>query len=358
MKNTRLLAFATALMMMTPLPAYASSGAQGSKSTPPAQSTRQIYLVGESHGEKKILDKELELWNGYYHDENMRHLFVENPYYTAEFLNLWMKSDNDDILDAMYADWEGTASYKPVVKDFYRQIKSQCPETIFHGTDVGHQRDTIGARFLKYLEGKKLEGSEQYRLAQEAIEQGKTYYENSDNIYRENMMAENFAREFDKLGSGNIMGIYGAAHTALDAMEYTTQSIPCMANQLKARYGDNIHSVDLAWMARDIDPLRLDTIKVGGKDYSASYFGKENLTGFKDLVSREFWRLEGAYGDFLGKPKTGDMLPYDNYLMLIETGQVFVIDYTKTDGSVARMYYRSDGQEWGGKPTTEEFTVG
>ncbi len=49
----------------------------------------------------------------------------------------------------------------------------------------------------------------------------------------------------------------------------------------------------------------------------------------------------------------GDVLPYNNYLMLIETGQVFVIDYTKTDGSISGIYYLSDGNEWYNLPTTE-----
>lgn len=43
--------------------------------------------------------------------------------------------------------------------------------------------------------------------------------------------------------------------------------------------------------------------------------------------------------------------------MKIETGQIFVIDYTMTDGSVIRKYYRFDGYEWNGAPTTQEFTV-
>ena len=34
-------------------------------------------------------------------------------------------------------------------------------------------------------------------------------------------MVENFTREFDKLSGESIMGIYGAAHTGLEAMDYT-----------------------------------------------------------------------------------------------------------------------------------------
>lgn len=357
MKSTKFSALAVALIILSALAACSGSFAPGDITAPSSQSPGKIYLYGEQHGVDKILDKESALWHEYYHVENMRHLFVELPYYTAEFLNIWMQSDSDDILEAMYNDWIGTASHNLYIKAFYKKIKSECPETIFHGTDVGHQYHTTGERFLKYLENNSLEGSEQYLLAREAIEQGKYYYGHSDNAYRENKMADNFIREFDNLSGENVMGIYGGAHTRLDAMDYNTRSVPCMANQLKERYGDAVFSEDLAWLARDIEPYRADIIKVNEKDYEASYFGKKDLTGFKDYTYREFWRLENAYDDFKDRPKTGDVLPYNNYPMLIETGQVFVIDYAKTDGSVVRLYYRSDGYVWDGMPSTEEFTA-
>ena len=326
------------------------------ESIPPPQSLRQIYLYGEAHGVDKILDKEFELWYDYYYNKDMRHLFVELPYYATEFLNIWMQSDSNALLDVLYSEWEGTASYKPAVKEFYEKIKRECPETIFHGTDVGHGYATTGERFLQYLKNNNLEDSEQYLLTQKVIEQGKYFYENSNDIYRENMMVENFIREFDQLSGESIMGIYGAAHTGFEEMDFTN-SVPCMANQLKKRYGDNIYSEDLSSLAKDIEPYRIDLINIGGKDYEAAYFGKQDLTGFKDYVCREFWRLENAYDNFKDKQKTQDVLPYNNYPMLIETGQVFVIDYTKTDASVIRKYYRSDGRIWNNMSCTEEFTI-
>lgn len=344
------------LAMVLVLSACSNNTTQRDIPVKPSQSSGHIYLYGESHGVEKILDKEFELWYEYYNNKGMRHLFVELPYYTAELLNIWMQSENNSILDTIYSDWTGTASYNPKVKEFYEKIKSQCPETIFHGTDVGHQYNTTAGRFLEYLNSNNLEDSEQYLLTQEAIEQGKYFYEHSDDVYRENMMVENFIREFDKLSDKSIMGIYGAAHTGIEAMD-NTNSVPCMANQLKKLYGDNIHSEDLSSWAKDIEPYRIDTIKVDGKDYEALYFGKQDLSGFKDYAYREFWRLENAYDDFKGRSKTQDVLPADNYPMLIETGQVFVIDYTKTDDSVIRMYYRSDGNAWSNMPVTEEFTV-
>jgi len=110
-------------------------------------------------------------------------------------------------------------------------------------------------------------------------------------------------------------------------------------------------------IVKDDTPLRVETLAVGGKDYKALYFGEQNMKGFKDLERRQYWRLENAYEDFKDNPKTGDVLPYNNYVMDIKPGQVFVIDYTKNDGTVRRRYYRSDGGTWQDMPTTEEFTA-
>lgn len=315
-----------------------------------------IYLYGEEHASEVILEEEFELWNTYYHDNGMRDLFIELPYYSAEFLNLWMKSENDDILEQLYRDWEGTAIHSQVVLDFYKQIKSECPETVFHGTDVGHQYQSTGERYLAYLqETGQSSSSEQYQLAQEAIEQGQHYYQYSDDVYRENTMTENFIREFDRLNGVDVMGIYGAAHIGIDALDYTTNTIPCMANQLHERYGDAVHAEDLTLVH---DAYTVDTVQIGEKEYSASYFGKTDLSAIlPDYQYREFWRLENAYDDFKDCPTTGNVLPYDNYPMEIDVGQIFMIKYTKADGSVITEYHRSDGHAWRGELATEEFSI-
>jgi len=326
----------------------------------PKNASEQIYLYGEIHVVANIVNKEYELWYDYYHNQGMRHLFIELPYYTSEFLNMWMDSDNDDIFDAIYHDWAGSLAQDSVNIDFYKKIKSECPETIFHGTDVGHQNNTTGKRFLDYLENNGLENSEQYVLAIECIEQGTYYYENDDYVYRENTMAENFIREFDKLQGESIMGIYGAGHTDLEALDPLTKSVPCMANQLKERYGDALYSEDLSWLAVATEAIRTDTIIVNDKEYVASYYGKQNIIYFDSYYThREFWRLEDSFEDFKNNPKTDDVLPlpYDRYPMVVEDGQVFVIDYIKKDDPVDRRYFRSDGNEFDGRPITEEFYI-
>ena len=76
-----------------------------------AQEGGSIDLYGESHANPSILERELELWNACYHQDGMRHLFIELPYYTGEFLNLWMQSDDDILLDQVYNDWAGSGSF-------------------------------------------------------------------------------------------------------------------------------------------------------------------------------------------------------------------------------------------------------
>ena len=126
----------------------------------------QIYLYGEIHGIAAIEEYEAERWKECY-ERGMRHLFVELSHYTAQWLNLWMDAEDDEILEQLHQDWESTLSSGAETLDFYRTIKEQCPETVFHGTDVGHQYDSTGARYQDYLEERGLADTEDYRLTLE-----------------------------------------------------------------------------------------------------------------------------------------------------------------------------------------------
>ena len=57
----------------------------------------EIYLYGEYHANEHLLQKELALWKDCY-ARGVRYLFVELPYYTAQYLNLWMQAEDDTIL--------------------------------------------------------------------------------------------------------------------------------------------------------------------------------------------------------------------------------------------------------------------
>lgn len=322
-------------------------------------STGQIYLYGEEHSNPDVLQKELELWQGYYNEQGMRHLFVEYPYYTAELLNQWMKAEDDAILEELYADLAGTAVHTEATKKFWLQIKQICPETIFHGTDIGHQSETTGKRYLQGL-GDDPAYAQQKRYAEENITQGEHFYATHDDAYRENTMTENFIRAFDTLRGESVMGIYGSAHTN-PTVTLKDGVTPVMASQLFQRYGEAVYSEDLYLQvlqnAQRTEPERIDTLTVAGKQYQAAYFGSVDRSAQGgDILALDFWRLENAGTDFVALPATGDMLPYYNYPCPVAEGDVFVIEITMTDGSVTQMYHRAAGGSFSGSPATEGFS--
>ena len=130
--------------------------------------TKTAYLFGEIHGSEIVNMKEFEIWENFY-NSGLRHLFLEIPYFEAQFLNIWMESKDDSILNELWRDNEGTAGNSPFDHDFFAKIKLLCPKTIFHGTDIGHAYGTTGKRFLKTVSS----DSEEYHFAAENIEQGK-----------------------------------------------------------------------------------------------------------------------------------------------------------------------------------------
>ena len=93
----------------------------------------QIYLYGEAHAESELIEREYDLWYKYYHEDGMRHLFIEAPYYDAEFLNLWMQSGSDELLEQMRIEQIGPSGASSVSNEFYKKIKRECPKLFFMG---------------------------------------------------------------------------------------------------------------------------------------------------------------------------------------------------------------------------------
>ena len=336
-----------ALVLMLALAAPGAAAAQ----------TGRIYLYGETHADPACLEQELAAWDGYYHELGMRDLLIEVPSYTAQFMNLWMKAEDDAILSRLFEDWEGTAMHDQGVWDFYKSIKEQCPETVFHGFDVGHQYNTTGTRYLIGLALTGQMGSADWDETQQTIEQGKQYYQTGDDAYRENIMAENLARIFESLPMGaSVMVITGSAHSNLYAMDYNTGTVPCMVGQLRQQYGAALQARNLS---DGIDYTRAgDTqlVRLAGTDYTAVCLGEQDLSSrLPGYQSRIFWLVEGAYEAACALPATGEFLPYDNYLNPVEEGQVYRIDYLLADGSTESRYYRADGTLWQGQPATAGF---
>ena len=253
----------------------------------------QIRLYGETHGVGEYYDLELAEWKACYKD-GCRNLFVELPYYSAEFLNLWMHEESDELLDRFFEEIRGTASDTDGYRTFLCRIKADCPETVFSGTDVGHQYGTTGARYLQYLTEHGREGSEEYALAEECIRQGEEFSaehsESGISSFREDCMTANFIAAYDRCGGGKIMGIYGSYHTDLKNPEV-------MAGRLKETYGDVIGSVKMSTLAVLPRPYR-PGFCVSGLVFllmlmlpNMIWAAKKKPEGYEEAAAREDRRL-------------------------------------------------------------------
>lgn len=321
-----------------------------------AQGEGRIYLYGESHSNQAHLDQELAAWADLYQNQGVRDLFVELPSYDAAYLNLWMKAEGDAVLTRLYEDWEGTAGDSQATWNFYQAIKANFPETVFHGFDVGHQYNTSGTRYLMglFLSGQM--GSADWDLTQKIIDQGKTYYSTGDAVYRENQMAANLMEAFDALPAGtSVMVITGSDHSNLYQNDFATGTVPCMANQLRQVYGENLIARNLTQGFDYSQTGETALVTMAGKQYTALRLADQDLSSLPGYQSRTFWLVQDAYQEAKTLPLAGDVLPYDNFPWDVAEGDVFATHLVLADGSTQWSWYRSDGTFWQGQPTTLGF---
>lgn len=94
--------------------------------------------------------------------------------------------------------------------------------------------------------------------------------------------------------------------------------------------------------------IRIDRITIGDQTYEANYFGEQDMSHWSEYaLMREFWQLKDVDCRSFDYQDTCDVLPYNNYPpILIENGQVFVVDYHTRSGKIDRLYYVADGTVW------------
>ena len=112
-----------------------------SQTEPEAAGT--VYLYGEEHANEKMIEQELEHWEELY-AAGARDLFLEDGYASAQLLNQWMQAEDDTLLNEHFKAVQGTMGGSEVYRTFYKQIKQNCPETVFHGTDIEHMYRSLG----------------------------------------------------------------------------------------------------------------------------------------------------------------------------------------------------------------------
>ena len=301
----------------------------------PTRAESQILLCGEDHTDAGCKEQELALWRERYAAGD-RDLFLEMGAATAELLNRWMTTGEESFWDLVYWNWEGTLAQTEQTENFYRQLRANCPETVFHGIDLEHQYRTTGRFCLALLEKEGRQGSEAYRKVLRSVEQAERFYEgwdgdlfSRDNAYREETLAENFRREYESIGRRRVMGIFGAAHTDPYGPDYYTATVPSRGARLKERYGGDILCRDL----RGDDLPEKTTLTAAGTEYEAIYYGEYPITRRDILRSGEYWRLADAYDALSQWERSGDALPGNEYPMSVRAGEAYAIHYTCWDGT-------------------------
>lgn len=313
---------------------------------------KKIYLYGEIHGSEIVNIKEFEIWKDFY-NRGFRHLFMELQYFYAGLLNRWMKSETNEIPDILFAS--KTVGNSDFDRIFFVKIKEYCPETVFHGTDIGHQFETIGTSYLNSLSP----DSEEYRLTLENIEQGRKYYEawqkNIDEDYieanREKAMTENFIREFDSVNS-DIVGFYGESHIFSEGSG-TFGMDENMHSMIKKHYSDN--TVIIAdYIKNSLEPIYNSVINLHGKIYDASCFGDIYTPFDEECEYIRIFRINEPGSEFKNYPKKENFIPEALYPIYINEGDVFIIDSINGGETFLRqIFICNDFSEEYGKITTE-----
>ena len=131
------------------------------------------------------------------------------------------------------------------------------------------------------------------------MEQGETFYqieagdEAEAYAYREDRMAENFAREYERLGRRMVMGIYCSAHAVVGEGTYMSGDMPNMASQLAEKYPDvNIGppKVSLADTLEEPDRSRKKTVTIADKEPGTAAGRSCPITPSSPLSRSGRWR--------------------------------------------------------------------
>ena len=106
--------------------------------------------------------------------------------------------------------------------------------------------------------------------------------------------------------------------------------------------------------------LRIDTLPINGKDYTAPYYGTQDFSDpTLSYVRAEYWKLKNAYDDFKDYPRVGNSaIPDADYPMYVEPGQVYYVILTDSQGNTSTRVMRCDnGDMYNGMRMTRELDL-
>ncbi|WP_211135366.1 hypothetical protein [Clostridium paraputrificum] len=217
----------------------------------------EIFIAGESHGSVKSIDMNLYLLKYFVEKGNVKYILYEDGYASAQYLNIYLDTGDESILEDLFYKIRGTMSYTMENYNFlkgvyeYNVTLEEEKKLRFIGIDkenplvaikyirsllpTAEPTDDITEEFISVI--KELSKSTYIDKSKEAIQLlsdgekeiekylGKHYFDltftlknlavSEGQLDREELLINNFIELYEYLPKGKFFGQFGGAHTNL-----------------------------------------------------------------------------------------------------------------------------------------------
>lgn len=217
----------------------------------------EIFIAGESHGSVKSIDMNLYLLKYFVEKGNVKYILYEDGYASAQYLNIYLDTGDESILEDLFYKIRGTMSYTMENYNFlkgvyeYNVTLEEEKKLRFIGIDkenplvaikyirsllpTAEPTDDITEEFISVI--KELSKSTYIDKSKEAIQLlsdgekeiekylGKHYFDltftlknlavSEGQLDREELLINNFIELYEYLPKGKFFGQFGGDHTNL-----------------------------------------------------------------------------------------------------------------------------------------------
>lgn len=242
-----------------------------------------IFLAGEAHGSIKSIDMNLYLLKYFIEKGDIKYILYESGYADSQYLNRYLDTGDESILEYLFEKSSGTMSY---TMENYNLLKSiyeynltleKNKKIIFVGIDK--ENPEVAIKYIKtLLPGKETNNTqvkqfnnivywltknnyvdeskkalELIRTSQKDIEEywGVDYFqieyllnnlsESVGQLFREELLINNFKKLYEYLPKGKYFGQFGGAHTNLNPV---TKSLATYLQNEYEYTKDKVVSID------------------------------------------------------------------------------------------------------------------
>lgn len=242
-----------------------------------------IFLAGEAHGSIKSIDMNLYLLKYFIEKGDIKYILYESGYADSQYLNRYLDNGDESILEYLFEKSSGTMSY---TMENYNLLKSiyeynltleKDKKIMFVGIDK--ENPEVAIKYIKtLLTGKQTNNTqvkqfnnivywlnknnyvdeskkalELIRTSQKDIEEywGVDYFhikyllnnlsESVGQLFREELLINNFKKLYEYLPKGKYFGQFGGAHTNLNPV---TKSLATYLQNEYEYTKDKVVSID------------------------------------------------------------------------------------------------------------------